>query len=207
MIYLVNLIKNYTIRKDTKMDRFIECPYCGTPKFVTMSVEPGIKYKNVIYEDCVDVKCRKKFMVPLNYKTIYLARTFAVSEPKYKYPNHVKSYFSGVLDFIDVLDFGDNRDRFFNHPETIVPFDLNLIDKCDILVAYINQPSFGTLGELHYAKHKGMPVYVINHNRIHINDPWLKYIVDELYTDVDRCYNDLMNISVVEYNIKFNEEM
>lgn len=189
------------------MNRIIDCPFCGTQRFVKMSVKPGVKYTNIIYEECINSKCKKRFMVPLNYKTIYLSRTFAVSDCKYKYATHVKDYFSGVLDFIDPLYAGgDNNDRFFNHPETIVPFDLGLIDKCDILVAYINQPSFGTLGELHYAWNKGMPVYAINHNRIHTNNPWLKYVVDKLYTDVDECYYDLVNAAVKEYNTKFENK-
>jgi nucleoside 2-deoxyribosyltransferase len=188
------------------MKRIIECPFCKSQNFVRMSVSSEFKYENVILEKCINIKCGRQFMVPLNYKTVYLARTFSVSETKYKYAINIKDKFSGVLKFIDVLDFGDNNDRLMNHPETIVLFDKQLIDKCDILVAFINQPTFGTLGEIYYALNKGILVYVINHNRIHIEDPWLKYIVNGLYTDIDKCYYDLINLSVKEYNMKYEKK-
>lgn len=182
--------------------KLVICPFCGTHNFARMSVTSGIKYENVITEECRDPKCGRRFMIPPNYKKIYLARTFSVSDAKYKYPIHVKESFSGVLDFVDVLDFGDNNDRLFNHPETIVPFDKQIIDGCDILVAFINQPTFGTLGEMYYALNKGIPVYVINDNRVHTNDPWLKYTVKKVYTETDECYQDLIESAIKEYNMK-----
>jgi len=166
-----------------------------------MSVQPGVKYENVIWEPCQNVKCGKRFMVPLNYWRVYLARTFSVSDPKYKYPVHVKSHFSGVLDFVDPLDYKD-APNWRKNPEEIVSFDKNLIDECDIFVAFINQPTFGTLGELHYAHNKDMMTYVINGNGVHMNDPWLKYIVDGMYEDTDKCYYDLINLAVRIYNAK-----
>jgi len=166
-----------------------------------MSVKPGVKYENIIYEKCVNKKCEKTFMIPLNYKLIYLSRTFKISEMRYKHPAHIKNYFSGVLDFIDINDYV-NQD-LIDHPEKIVKFDEGVIDKCDILVAIINQPTFGTLGEIHYARHKKIPIYAINPNRVYMNEPWLKYIVDDLCDDIDKCFYDLVNLAVKEYNFKY----
>lgn len=177
------------------MNRIVHCPYCDTHQFVFLyEQEKHTSYK------CANFKCQKTFLIPFNYKSVYLARTFAVSDTRYKYVWHVKTFFSGVLNFIDPDDsFSLDIE---NNPEKIVPLNESLIDKSDILVAFINQPSFGTLGELHYARHKKMPVYVINHNRVHMNDPWLKYVVDGLYDDVDKCYQHIVNNVVKEYNLK-----
>jgi len=181
------------------MNIIVHCPYCDTQQFVSLS-----EHKKYISHKCIEYKCQKIFLVPFKQRSVYLARTFTVSDARYKYPWHVKTFFSGVLNFVDPGDYIDQD--LIDHPEKIVSFNESLIDKCDILVAYINQPSFGTLGELQYARHKKMPIYVINCNRVHLNDPWLRYVVDGLYDNIDKCYQHIVNSVVKEYNLKYKGE-
>lgn len=182
------------------MNRVVECPFCSTQHYVKMSVKPGFKYENIISMECKRVGCEETFMIPLNYKKVYLARTFKDHTSRYKYPAHVKSFFAGILDFIDPNDFVTKE--LINNPERIVPLNKKLIDECDILVLYINQPTFGSLGEFHYAYNRGMPVYVINPNRVFTSEPWLKYLVDKICDDEDFFYQRLINNLVKEYNFK-----
>lgn len=193
------------------MNRLIKCCFCNTHQFVSFPLNdyviPHYKTKKefpvlspnkeVIGHKCDEYKCQKLFYIPIKYKLVYLARTFSVSDARYKYAYHVKDRFTGILDFMDADDFKEPK------LENVVSFDKKLIDLCDILVAFINQPTLGTMGELYYTYYeKNMPIYIINHNRVHLGDPWLECISNNIYDDVDKCYQDIVDKTVKEYNLK-----
>lgn len=62
------------------------------------------------------------------------------------------------MDYSCVKDFSDKKDV----AEKIVKNDLAFIDKCDILVALCDTPSFGTAIEIFYAKMHGKIVVVLS---------------------------------------------
>jgi len=78
--------------------------------------------------------------------------------------------------------------------EKIVETDLDLIDSCDVLVAYIEKPTFGTIMEIVYANNSGKKVYVINPDGTLWNDIWLRYHTDKFFENIPDCLNYVGNI-------------
>lgn len=72
--------------------------------------------------------------------------------------------------------------------EKIVETDKYLIDECNFLVAYINEPSFGTAMEIAYAHDNGMCIFVITTNNKILNDIWLSVHVYKYFDSIDRCF-------------------
>ena len=69
--------------------------------------------------------------------------------------------------------------------------DKRLIRSCDILLAYIKKPTFGTVMEIMYANMIGMKVYVINPGLKLSNDIWLKAHTTEFFNSIDSFFNFL----------------
>lgn len=57
----------------------------------------------------------------------------------------------------------------------LVEHDLNLVDKCDILIAYLQRPSNGggTYGEFYRAAWSGKPIIFVAPTEMH--GPWMRY--------------------------------
>jgi len=191
LIYII--WSKYTIKKGEKMKRIIACPYCNIRQPVKfVSTEERID----IMCECINPKCKKKYIIPLNYKKIFLSRTFSVSDSKYKYPRQVKDHHSGVIILIDLLDYESRLKTESNEIEV----NEMIIEESDILVAYIHQPTFGTVFEMSYARYCKIPIYLIDANRMWTNDPWIKHVVLKTFDNIDECFQYIIDGLVKEYN-------
>jgi nucleoside 2-deoxyribosyltransferase len=158
---------------------------------------------------------KESFMSFFNFgpKRVYLAGTTSL----YLYREECKrlvsnlDYLRPLLELVDPMDFEYDithckiqseddvewlRSREFSD-ETIIRIvetDLNLIDSCKVLVAYIEKPTFGTIMEISYAKNIGKKVYVINPKGDLKNDVWLRYHTDKFFDNIPDCFNFICNI-------------
>jgi len=123
-------------------------------------------------------------MITIRKPRIYLAGT----QSKYKYRNWVTKTYSHIFDIIDPFVEVDHNML----PSEIVKRDLELIDKCDILIAYIYEKTFGTTMELFYAYNKGKQVYVVTNPEFAL-DPWLKSHSTRRFYFIDSCMNSALN--------------
>lgn len=175
------------------MRRIVACPYCNTQQGVELiETKERVDFKH----DCIDPKCGKNFLVPLNYKKVLLSRTFAVSDAKYKFAIHVKKDHSGVIIPIDLLDYEGRLNSRLDRIE----INEEIVDEVDIVVAYINQPSFGTTFEIARAHTNEIPIYIIDMNRMWANDPWIKHVSTKTFDDIDECFQYVIDKIVSEYN-------
>lgn len=171
----------------------INCPFC---KFqLAIKLDLDLKIQKVM---CENHKCQKEFDIPIKFQRVYLSRTFQCSDTKYKFPIHVRKNFDGIIETIDPWELTKQQ----KPSDDIVPFiNKQWLDSCNIYVGYIFNPSFGTLGELYYAKSKPMPVYIINPNRVWTNDTWLKYHANKIFDDIDTCFHYILSDIVYNYNL------
>jgi hypothetical protein len=71
-------------------------------------------------------------------------------------------------------------------PNELVLLDLQALNKCDFVVAFITgQRSYGTLMEIVYAYQAGIPVYIICTNG-HEYHPWLRYHATHMFTSTEQ---------------------
>ena len=79
-------------------------------------------------------------------------------------------------------EYYDNAN--YAHARTIVEFDLDLISKCDVVIAYCprKMPTWGTSMEIVRAKDMGKRVIVISD----LPHPFLWFFADEFYEDLDK---------------------
>lgn len=125
-----------------------------------------------------------------------------------KYRKYVHKNYSNALDIFDPLqkveanitglDLSKVNDikqlRFSNEEITkIVECDKNAIIQCDILVAYIQKPSFGTIMEILHSYNNQIPVYVINPDGTLVNDVWLKYHTMRFFETIDECFDYILS--------------
>ena len=87
-------------------------------------------------------------------KTVYLAGT----QKEVKYRKYVKQQFKHILDLIDPFE---EIIKLYEIPQNIVNRDLELIQGCDFLIAYIKKVTFGTTMEIKYAHDIGKKVFII----------------------------------------------
>jgi nucleoside 2-deoxyribosyltransferase len=100
---------------------------------------------------------------------------------------------AGIIN-IDFSKVFDKTLLFTNEEITkIVECDKNAIIQCDILVAYIKKPSFGTIMEILHSYNNQIPVYVINPEKTFINDVWLKYHTTRFFETIDECFNHILS--------------
>jgi nucleoside 2-deoxyribosyltransferase len=79
----------------------------------------------------------------------------------------------------------------------IVEIDKDKINKSCFLVAYVQQPTFGTVMEISYAYERGMPVFVINPNGKWKKDVWLSYHCDfQIFDSIDECFEFIIDTFV-----------
>lgn len=178
----------------------INCPFCKHQQAIYLNLD--LKVQKII---CDNPNCKKTFNIPIKSKRIYLSRSFDCSDTKYKFPIFVRKMYDGIIETVDPWELYKQLD-----PKPIdseVP-DINKwwIDSCNIYVGCIYNPSFGTLGELYYAKSKPMPVYIINPNRVWTNDIWLRYHANKIFEDIDECFRYIINDIIYDYNIMIKGE-
>ena len=180
------------------MIRIVACPYCNTQQGVELiKTEERIDIKH----KCINPKCKREYVIPLNYKRVLLSRTFSVSDSKYKFPIHVKKYFSGILIPIDLLDYKARLKTRLDEIE----INEQIVDEVDLVVAYINQPTFGTIFEMSRAHQQGIPVYMIDATRMWADDPWVKHVALKIFDDIDECFQYIIDQIVLKYNEKIDD--
>jgi len=110
-----------------------------------------------------------------------------------EYRKTVKENYSDKLRLIDPMTItpigvcekvGENCDYVY-----IIQRDKKLILKSDILVAYINRLSFGTIMEVMYSYDHGIPVYVINPSGEFLDDPWLLFHSIKQFRRIEDCFD------------------
>jgi len=175
------------------MRRIVACPYCNTQQGVELiKTEERIDIKH----KCIEPTCKHEYIIPLNYKKVLLSRTFAVSDSKYKFSIHVKKGHSGVLIPIDLLDYKARLNTRLDEIE----INEQIVDEVDLVVAYINQPTFGTIFEMSRAHQQGIPVYMIDATRMWADDPWVKHVSRKTFDNIDECFQYITDQIVKEYN-------
>ena len=126
-------------------------------------------------------------------KTIYLAGY----SKELEYRRIVKEKYSEHFHLIDPMDFEIEKLAktmdVENASHLVITRDKEMIIGSDILVAYVNRPSFGTMMEIMFAFMNGIPVYIINENKEWLNDFWLYYHATELFTSIELCFEYLIS--------------
>jgi hypothetical protein len=178
----------------------INCPFCKHQQSIYLDLD--LKIQSSV---CKNPKCQKTFNIPIKSKRVYLSRSFDCADTKYKFPIFVRKMYDGILESVDPLEFIKKIDP--KPDDEIIP-ELNKrwIDSCNIYVGLIENASFGTLGELSYAKSKPIPTYIINPNRVWTNDIWLKYQATKIFEDIDECFRFIINDIIYDYNIMIQGE-
>lgn len=105
-----------------------------------------------------------------------------------KYLGHPERYF--LFDPNPKKNFDPLKLGLVNYD--VISYDKRAIDNSDILVAYIQQPSFGTAMEICHAFEKhNITIYVINPNRKYEHDIWLTHHCNMFFTSVEDCANQI----------------
>jgi nucleoside 2-deoxyribosyltransferase len=78
----------------------------------------------------------------------------------------------------------------------IVEKDKQEIKQSDILLAYLNEPTFGTSMEIVFGYSCNKYIYTINPNKKWICDPWLSYHSNGLFETIDGCFNHLLEYKI-----------
>lgn len=77
----------------------------------------------------------------------------------------------------------------------VVAFDKKVISNSDIVVAYMQRPSVGTIMEIMYAFNlQTVSVYVINPNERFKKDIWLNYHCHMMFDNVQDCVEQIKMI-------------
>lgn len=120
---------------------------------------------------------------------IYLAGTIYKEEPDRLWKTQFRNLFSD-----EVYEFFDPDPQ--NEPEFyMVSRDKAEIQKCDIFVAYIQRPSFGTAMEILYASSlMTKPVLIINPNMSLAGDLWVEYHSDMICLNIADCVEHIKTI-------------
>lgn len=104
--------------------------------------------------------------------------------------------------------YGEEYDLF--DPITMVPEDQNYvfvveddkkaIRKSDILIAWLEEPTFGTAAEIPYAYDLDIPTFIVNPNGKYMDDTWLKYHSKKMFRSLDECFAYIKEYYVKEEN-------
>jgi len=86
----------------------------------------------------------------------------------------------------------------------VVEKDKMLIEESDILVAYVQEPSFGTVMEIIYAFEKGVPVYLINPNKKHMMNFWIRYHSTKFFETISDCFDEILQENMREHTPSYS---
>ena len=127
---------------------------------------------------------------------IYLAGTSDYNALKYR--QDAKNSFSNKLTLFDPFTEVENSITNFElgkpwqlsneQVEKIVVGDKEAINTCDIVVAYIENCTFGTTMEILHAWNNNIPVFIINPEQNLIHDVWLRYHTTKFFTSTNECF-------------------
>ena len=123
---------------------------------------------------------------------IYLAG--AVFEEEYR--KTCKKIYNGRPDIKLIDPLEEIEVNATNHNE-VVEMDKIAIENCDIVIAYINKYTCGTVMEILHAWNHQVPVYTILPNGWEAvsshgaSDVWLKYHTTTFFDSIDNCFNHI----------------
>jgi nucleoside 2-deoxyribosyltransferase len=108
--------------------------------------------------------------------------------------------------------YGDNQNLELLDPirivtqcfPEVVELDKQLIKDSDIVVAYIHSPSWGTSMEMIYAYENGIPVYVINPNKDHMENFWVKYHTTKFFDNISDCFDEILQENMKEHTPSYS---
>jgi len=106
-----------------------------------------------------------------------------------EYRKEVKEKYGKEFELIDPMD------DIPNDITTIPKRDLELIDSCDCILAYINKPSFGTAMEILYSFENFIPCIVVNPDLRFKFDPWIFNHVDYITHDLESGFEYIKDIN------------
>ena len=112
--------------------------------------------------------------------TIYLAG----SAQQIKFRTYIYKFYGHNKEF-EILDPLKLVDQ--NSPDIVIQ-DKNLINESDIIIAYIQKWTCGTIMEIMYSFMKGKKIYVITTNEKIRNDVWLKEHTHEFFRKIYECF-------------------
>jgi len=111
---------------------------------------------------------------------------------KDKYGDKVNVIDPMTIDHFQVIDnVGKNE-----YATYIIRRDKKLIDKSDILVAYIKiGATYGTIMEIMYAYERGIPVYVIDPTAgMEItDDAWVRFHCKKRFNSIEECFDYILS--------------
>ena len=133
---------------------------------------------------------------------VYLAGSTYTDEPDVSWKNNLMNQIR-FLGYIDKFVFYDPNPAVENNLDSdldirfhVVPKDKKIISESDIVVAYVQRPSFGTAMEIEYAYDKGtIQVLTINPNGNYKDDIWLNHHSHKMFDSVNKCAKELCWIS------------
>ena len=120
-----------------------------------------------------------------------------------KYRDYVIEKYSDVLRIFDpmrsidekLIDKAVNKERLNDHEiSRIVLFDKAAIKKCDILVAYMEIYSAGTIMEILYTYEHDIPVIIIDPLKNMREDIWIRYHSLKFLDSIDECFDYILTI-------------
>lgn len=138
------------------------------------------------FPDLKTIDNQESLNIPKKEKLrIYLAGTTTAT----KYRDTVHKYFTKhkYLNIIDPMKFETEKSP------KVVKEDKDAILTCDVVVAWIQQPTFGTVMEIQFAYNHKIPVFVICDNKSIQQDPWLLVHTYKYFEDINSCFEYLLN--------------
>lgn len=120
---------------------------------------------------------------------IYLAGTIYNDEPDKSWKTKLQCQLDDTMySFFDPAPV--------EHPSlTVVPRDKSEIQKCDILVAYMQKATVGTSMEILFASMLGTkPILIINPNGEMIGNIWLEAHAHEIFSSIENCVESIKNM-------------
>lgn len=122
-------------------------------------------------------------------QTIYLAGTIYTERPD----SYWKTQFRDLMSRLSVTTIDPCPSMECSDLDVLR--DKKAISECDILVAYIQRPSFGTSMEIFYSYSlQSKYVVVINPNKKYYNDLWLRNHCHRMFSSVGACCKHLKEI-------------
>ena len=129
------------------------------------------------------------FYKPIQKKqqNIYVAGSIHATEYRKVVDELCKTKYKGRIINRDPLAEVEANIKDLNDDTQIVEQDKELILNCDILVAYVENYTPGTIMEIIYAYENGIPVYLITTNEEVKNRHWINYHSMKKFEAIEEC--------------------
>jgi len=103
----------------------------------------------------------------------------------------------------DWEDYHNNKIELPDHcVHKLVSSDKIAITKCDILVAYIENYSAGTIMEIKHAYDHRVPVFIIDPTKRFRKDIWLRFHTIKFMDSIDECFKYILKLKENDMRFK-----